>query len=307
MPFSYAQAQAHYRATGRFLPQTKKDLRVHSLAIQRDMSKIGPQRKKARYSPYSRNSTGYAPHSGVSPTLTNAELNAAYDRVMAQVQKNTRTGGFLDKELKFLDTELDSTNTIPASTTGAEFPPTSGCTGCISSPAQGDGPSQRDGKKIILKEVFINGEVHRPAGTGLTSAPVDLSGFVALVLDTQTNAAQLSSENVYNATTSHASTALRNLEYSKRFKVLALERFRLPSPNTVQTAAGTAASPEQHYPFQMYKKLNLPVTFNSGTTADIANVVDNSLQLIAVCDNAGGAASGNFSRLLYKTRVRYVG
>ena len=73
---------------------------------------------------------------------------------------NVRTGGFLGIELKFLDCAWNSV-TINTSTDGSsgELQPSSGCTSAISVPAQGDGESQRDGRKYTIKSMWLNGIV----------------------------------------------------------------------------------------------------------------------------------------------------
>jgi hypothetical protein len=238
-------------------------------------------------------------------------MSAAYDAAMAaaaaanRASQNVRQGGFIDQEIKFLDTAKSAT-VIVASTTGAEQPPTSGCTGCLSAPAQGDGPSNRDGKKIIAKSILVNGQIIRVGGEDQANVPLAISGKVALVLDKQSNGAQLNSEDVYQAAgSSRPSLALRNLQYSKRFQVLAAQNFTLDNPRVGTDGTATLSSGTQVMNFVLQKNLNLPITFSTGTTADIANVVDNSIQLVAFADaNATGANSLNIA---YDARMRFVG
>ena len=112
---------------------------------------------------------------------------------------NVRTGGLLGVETKFLDMAISAV-AIPAPTdaSGGELDPTgSGCTGCLSAPAQGDTASSRDGFKISMKSIQIEGAIYIAPQINQTIQDAMSYFFVALVLDTQTNGAQLNSEDVF--------------------------------------------------------------------------------------------------------------
>lgn len=70
--------------------------------------------------------------------------------------RSLAAGLCLGIETKFLDTAWNGV-AINASTDGAggELQPSTGCTDCISVPAQGDGESQRDGRKYCVKSIFF--------------------------------------------------------------------------------------------------------------------------------------------------------
>jgi len=57
-------------------------------------------------------------------------------------------------------------------------------------------------------------------------------------------------------------------------------------------------------PFEWYYKFKKPlvVNFNSGTTASVANVVDNSLHVIGFTTNGTSANS-----IVYNARIRFIG
>jgi len=67
----------------------------------------------------------------------------------------------------------------------------------MTTPAQGDGPSNRDGKEIAMLYLQINGTIALPSKEIQADAPNGCSVFVAIVLDTQTNAAQMNSEDCF--------------------------------------------------------------------------------------------------------------
>jgi len=70
--------------------------------------------------------------------------------------------GFLSIERKFYDNGLTATAlTAPTDATGGEFDPSA--TMMMTTPAQGDGPSNRDGKEIAMLYLQINGTIALPS------------------------------------------------------------------------------------------------------------------------------------------------
>ena len=137
-----------------------------------------------------------------------------------------RTGGFLDKEIKFYDA-AQSGQVLRSSTDGT--------LGLISLDAanqtmvtvsRGDGAKQRDGKKIIVKSLHVIGNVcakdedRNNAGNFIATPPSNV--FMALVLDTQCNGTNFTSEQIYinkGGNVALCVSPLRNMEFSTRFKV----------------------------------------------------------------------------------------
>lgn len=221
-------------------------------------------------------------------------------RMRRPARGNARTGGFQGMELKFVDYESAS-NAVVATAEGAEVDPATADS--ISAIAQGDGESQRDGRRCVLKHVQLQGQVQLDATNDAATAPNGGVVRVALVWDKQTNGAQLNSEDVYNATTSAAVDAygFRNLQYSQRFQVLGVQYIDL----NPMSASGTAASNDSGQItkfFSIRKRINIPVQF-TGTTAVVASIADNSLHVIATkSDNSSTGMT-----LRYVSRVRFVG
>lgn len=221
--------------------------------------------------------------------------------------RNYRSGGYLGLELKFLDCAWNGV-TVNNSSSGAsgEMPPSSGCTGCISAPAQGDGESQRDGRNFVIKSVFASGII---ATTGVQNSAdvIDTSGYyVALVLDTQTNGATIVSEDVFiNPSTQNGAMIpqpLRNLENVKRFRILASKYIKPGGAYASTDGTNTASVQQQETPtFTLSWSGNIKVNTN-GTTANVSSVTDNSIHLIAY--NGGDNMAPT---LIGKSRVRFMG
>ncbi len=219
---------------------------------------------------------------------------------------NPRTAGFLGIELKFLDCAFNGVVlTAPTDATGGELQPSTGCTNALSVPAQGVGEQQRDGRAFTLKSMYINGVIDWVALPDQADATEPPGVFIALVLDTQTNAAAINSEDVFDNPGTSAQTAitpLRNLENSKRFRVV--DSVYLEAPQVASQTDG--ASTASYIP---WGKCRFKLAWSGeircdtkGTTADVASVTDNSFHLI------GYSSTTNFTPSLFAlSRARFVG
>lgn len=216
-----------------------------------------------------------------------------------------RSEALLGVEKKFYDTSLSgATVNSPTDASSGELDPSA--TSMISTPAQGDGEQNRDGKKIIGKSVQVSGTLNLASvadATAFTLYPAEVKVFLALVLDTQTNGAQLNSEDVFKNTAGSAASCVtpqRNMLFASRFKVLKSEVLTLPARLVSYDGTNIELSGCQEA-FNWFVKLNnLPINFNSGTTASVANVVDNSIHLI-------GYSQNSLVTITYNARLRFVG
>jgi len=237
--------------------------------------------------------------------VAGAKSTKKYLPKMANARRNETTAGFLGIEKKFYDTNLNAVtidDTIGL-TSGMIDP---SATSMISTPTQGDGEQQREGKRIVIKSVQVTGVVYNATIEATANPPVPCTAFVALVLDTQSNAAQCTSDQVFknvSAVETGIPAPLRNLLYATRFKVLKTGVFDLnPVSITTNGVADTFSWPAVQRTFNWYLPMDLVINFNSGTTASIANVVDNSLHMIAFCDY-----NTNSPKITYNARIRFVG
>lgn len=215
----------------------------------------------------------------------------------------------LFEELKFLDCAWNGV-TINTSTDGAggELVPSSGSTNNLSTPAQGDGQSNRDGRKFVIKSVWLSGTVATEPQEDQANANEAFGTFFALVLDTQTNggvATGINSEDVFDNPSTSATAMLpqplRNLENSKRFRILASQYVEPGGMYAMADGTNTGSLNMQNAPcVNLSWRGNITVTC-TGTTADVASVSDNSIHLVAY---RGGAPQSTFQG---KSRVRFIG
>lgn len=234
-----------------------------------------------------------------------AALERAKRRRALKAIANARTAGLLGVERKYYDTALiESAINATTDATNGEHDPSA--TSMISTPAVGDGATNRDGKRIIIDQVEVNGCIEWTAiETGVNPQEI-AEVFVALVLDKQTNGAQMNSEDCFvnpGADTDLAASPLRNLIQGSRFRVIRQECIHLDPKVTSEGAnAFSVFGGSQNFKFFHKFRKGLIVNFNAGTTASVANVVDNSLHMIAFTNSTSIAPMLN-----YNARIRFRG
>lgn len=190
----------------------------------------------------------------------------------------------LGMELKFLDESVITTSFVaPTDAAGGELDPAAGCVGC---PAQGDGASSRDGRQYVIKNIYVTGVLRAAAQVNQTVPDDGTVLFVALVQDTQTNGAQLNSEDVYSNPSGNAITAaspLRNLAFSKRFIVHDWKRCDFSNANMSWDGTNIEQSGFS-VPFELSFRGAVKVNCSS-TTASVTQVQDNSFHVVGFCSS----------------------
>lgn len=191
--------------------------------------------------------------------------------------------------------------------------PPAGCTDALNAIPTGTSANQRIGKKIFMKTLQIRGWIQRQGETSaaLTKAmnsPVFCR--MMIVYDKQcsnsTNAPAGSllqvSDNIYS---------VRNLDNADRFAVLLDETFCVNPGISGNTGTYSTAT---FYPatgigsaifFERFIKINLPTTYNTGTTGVLSEISTGALHCYTYTDgtNYGTAANVNGG---FTFRLRYV-
>lgn len=210
--------------------------------------------------------------------------------VLGAARGYLRTGGFYGRfrgrrmypgsELKFLDTALAST-AVPA--VGVVN------TNLVVIP-QGDTESNRNGRKVQVKSIWVKGTITLPPDQA-TSAASDRVRIM-LVQDKQANGAVFTTTNVL---VSGSYLAFRQLENQGRFNILYDQTFSL----NAMAGVGTATT-EYARGFNIYKKCNIPIEYDtSATTGAITTQRSNSLAILMI------SQANNVSLVDYNARVRY--
>lgn len=213
---------------------------------------------------------------------------------------NARTGGFLGMEKKFVDHSLGNT---ALTSSWALYDPTS--LNHLTSIAQGDGESNRNGRKAIVKQLFMHGQIKWGHVNGTSN---DYGAVrIAVIQDMQTNGAALTPTDVFDTPSGvQEINAFRNLQFTSRFKVLA-DMIIAPPCFEGEGNGETASVTGRYVPFKIYvPKLDMNVTYKEdaqgSSDGSLSNVVDNSVHIIALY-------SGDFDapELQYVARSRFLG
>ncbi len=223
--------------------------------------------------------------SGASFAASIARSRRAITRSQATaLRRKLRPYVFRDKaELKFFDTEFVSALTSATGTTTS-----------INLVGQGTDESQRVGRKILLKQITLQGIIRLPA-TADTSNATDVVRLM-LVWDKQTNKSNATPTDVLG--TSPKILHYRELTNSGRFKVLKT----LWMTVNINAGAGDGTTndfPQMFKKFDLWKKCNIPIEF-SGISGAIGGITTNNIFVLVFSHNAKAF-------ITWRARIRYTG
>lgn len=205
----------------------------------------------------------------------------------------TRTGGYYKRftprtqrfgELKFLDTALAATNITTVGTVNPN----------INVIAQGDGQSQRIGRKVVIKSIHFKGRLIKTNSSDPTFTFTTTR--LILVQDKQANGQAFA---VTDYLTSADYLSHKNLSNSNRFVCLLDQTF------TMNNQAGAWDGSADQFgnvgkKWEKYIRCNIPIEYDTqASTGAIATQRSNSIALIMIND------VNNASTLQYNCRIRY--
>ncbi len=194
---------------------------------------------------------------------------------------NGRTGGFMGLEMKFADIETSADAFSTTWTTMEDATNDS-----VSGVAQGDGESSRDGRKYAIHSIHIKAHIEKGKNESQAAPLDDNVGRFCLVLDRQTNGAQLTATDVMDGGQTDDVLAFRNLQHTKRFGVIWDKSWKLSvaSGNTNEGAVNLFANGNVSTPIMFFnKKFSPPIIVTcTGTDGTISGISDNSLHIIGV-------------------------
>lgn len=195
-----------------------------------------------------------------------------------------RTGGYSframgGKELNFVDTTLSSSaiSTTPY-------------LALLNGMAQGTTASTRIGRRIQMKSLEVKGWIQADS-----TATVNQVRWV-VVLDKQANATAPAWLDVYDAAVPYS---LRNISNKARFWVLHDSGLLTVTGNNTTAGQQTDCS---LVPIEFYKRINIPVQYNSGSAGTIGDIQTNSLYFMAIGLTASGTADCQLNGTF---RIRY--
>ncbi len=161
---------------------------------------------------------------------------------------------------------------------------------------EGNGESERIGRKITLRQASILYHMNLPAATAAGSTATTVRCM--LIQDTQTNGAAFVAADLLDT---DVLSSFNNLANSSRFKIIYKEEFVLSAGGAAASGAAFVFSEDQAY-LRKTLKLNIPMEFdNSATTGVITSIRSNNLYWCTQADAALCVATGQI-RLRYSDR-----
>lgn len=190
-------------------------------------------------------------------------------------------------ERKYFDSDTLSVALAQLTTNfaGGELDPAANS---IFTPVTGDDFNNRTGRKVQVVNLKGNVRVDVPAQADQTAVDSACLIRLLLVMDRQTNAAQLNSEDVITSGAGAGATLMfQNPAFFGRFRVLKDKRITLHPV----VAAYDGANVEQggvtrHFKFNIKFKKPVVVHFNGTNGGTIADIIDNSFHLIGGTSNS---------------------
>ncbi len=219
-------------------------------------------------------------------------------------RRNNRTGGFrhigmrpvISGELKFLDTNLNS-----EAFTTAWIPKNPTTVNCLNAVPQGTTESSHDGRVYWVHAIFIRGTITHTLLQGAAAPSADLRVRICLVWDTQCNGAELAATEVMDAGAADDLLAFRDLQHSKRFRVLKDKFFQINPKTMSEGGADFFANPATSRDFKWNTVFKRPIkVITDGTGNTVSDISDNAFHII-------GIASSTTITLTYECRVRFSG
>lgn len=170
--------------------------------------------------------------------------------------------------------------------------------GCI----QGTDYTQRIGRKIVLKSLYIRGWIQ----TTLADDPIlqyaPQIARMMVVVDNQPNGTVF---NITDLLVTASPAAQLNLNNRDRFSVLSDKEFVF-DPVIVNTSAADkyAGLNRTIHPIKKYKKLNMETIFNAGNAGTIGDMNSGAIYMVWIGNTAAGGEAPMDARI--STRIRFV-
>jgi len=176
---------------------------------------------------------------------------------------------------------------------------------CLFAPTVGAALNARVGRKVNVHKVKVHGTVVIAAQATQGAGDNACKVRVALVVDQQTNAAQMTGAQLYNDGTGPTTViqSFQNPNNFGRFRVLKDKMIQMGNMNMAgspTTADVIQSGMKVNFKFSVNFKKPLVVHFNATNGGTVADIVDNSLHIVAGTDNSVLAPG-----LAYYTRVCY--
>lgn len=177
---------------------------------------------------------------------------------------------------------------------------------CLFAPKVSAALNGRIGRKVKMLKCRLSGSIVIPVQTAqaTTDAPMEVRLF--LVMDKQTNAAQMTSAQLMQGAGDSTTTlnSMQNPNNFGRFKVLKEKRISLQNPNLAGSpTTGDMVQAGLSRTFKLSYRFKKPVEvhFNATNGGTVADIIDNSLHFIIGANFVTlGPTVAYYSRVAYK-------
>lgn len=194
-------------------------------------------------------------------------------------------------------TSVDPTRTINLGSASVATPL------CLFAPTVGAGLNQRIGKSCYVYKIKIRGAIYNAVQAAQSAADSNCVVRIMLVMDKQTNSAQMTGAQLMQDTGTALNTTLglQNSNNFGRFKVLKEKQIIIDNLGfTGSPTAGDVIQNAKLRTFKMNYTFRVPVSvrFNATNGGTVADIVDNSFHMIC-----GASGVANVPVLSYYCRV----
>lgn len=217
-------------------------------------------------------------------------------------------GGQIVSERKYLDyraSALAVAATNSAFTSAMADPNMPSPPGCLFAPSQGNDISNREGRNVYVHTIRITGVIDVPGQSLQNSTDIPQTVRLILVMDKQTNGAQMTSDALIQSTGDVPGTfQFQNTANFGRFQILKDKVYTCqPFPIAANGAGSLYQSGMSRYFKLKYTfKTPIKVNFNATNGGTVADIVDNSFHLLA-----GKYNNDSSTFLNYQVRVSFTG
>jgi len=184
------------------------------------------------------------------------------------------------KKLAVKEDRKDAKVFRPTAVSSGVIPSTAGNTYMLNNIAQGDNDNQRNGNKISLLRLKVLGEISLPT----TTTVANMSDTVRIIFfkDKQCNGVQATVASILDSANVFSFYNEDNIpeNFPKRFTIL-YDKFHTINASGVGFQGTYVESGTTRKVFQLNKKLNIPIQFNS-TTGAITEQNTNTLGLLVI-------------------------
>jgi len=218
-------------------------------------------------------------------------------------------GGQVTSDAHYYDAQKSSTSVLQLSTSwiGSNLDAENNAAAaisCLFAPVQGDDITNRQGRKVFVKKLRIQGSLQIVTQTGQSTIDMPTTVRLILLCDKQTNGTQCTGDQVISS--GNNTFALKMFQSTANFG-----RFRIYKDKTWLVKQGATANDTGNtggmvqggvtIPFKMVCSPNCWVNFNATNGGTVADIIDNSFHLIGNSDNASGGVV-----MHYKVRTTFI-